>query len=81
MIARLGESIALCVSAVGSGQLSYKWRKDGKEISDDASCTGTDAASLSIASFSEEQQGLYTCIVKNHIMSIESSPGKLKLSK
>ena len=69
------------MSAVGSGQLSYRWKKGGQGISDDASCTGTDAASLGIASFSEEEQGLYTCIVKNHIMSVESSPGKLQLSK
>ena len=69
------------MSAVGSGQLSYKWKKDGQRISDDASCTGTDAASLGIISFSDEQQGQYICTVKNHITSVESSPVKLKLSK
>ena len=81
MIARLGESVTMYVSAVGSGQLSYKWKKDGQEISDDAYCTGTDEASFIITSFSEEQQGHYICAVKNHITSVESSPVKLKLSK
>ena len=78
---KYGESMTLNVSAIGSGQLHYNWKKNGQDITDSDDCTGTDTAALTITSFTEENQGQYTCIVKNHIKTVESSATKLKLSK
>ena len=81
IIVKDGESVTLRMSAIGSGQLSYNWKKNGQDITDSDNCTGTDTAALTITSFTEENQGQYTCIVKNHIKTVESRPTKLKLSK
>ncbi len=74
-----GQSVSLHVSAIGSGQLSYKWKKDG-EITD-PNCTGVHTAALTISSFSDNSQGDYFCVVKNNNMTIQSNPAKLELSK
>ena len=76
-----GESVTLCVSAVGSGQLSYKWNKDGQEITDQDYCSGIDTASLTITSFSDHNQGNYMCIVNSDSTFIQSNSAKLELSE
>ena len=75
-----GESVTLCVSAAGSGQLYYKWKKDGKDITN-PKYTGIDTASLTINSFSDMSQGEYMCVVKNDSNTIQSNPARLELSK
>ena len=75
-----GDSITLQVSAVGSGNLKYKWKKDGKEFSD-SNCTGMDTSALTIISFSCENEGDYTVEVNNDHKTIESNSAKLELSK
>ena len=75
-----GEHATLCVSAVGSGHLSYKWKKDGEDITD-PNCTGIDTHTLNISYFSSKFQGEYICKVKNDHKTIKSNPAKLELSK
>ena len=72
----------LHVSAVGSGHISYKWKKDKNEFTD-SKCTGTNESTLTIPSFGYRHQGVYTCEVKDdlHQEPVESRPANLKLSK
>ena len=69
-----GEDVILFVSAIGPQPLTYRWMKDQKEILDD---TNTDK--LKITSFSNENQGSYSCIVSGGQQSIETMPASLGL--
>ena len=73
-----GEDVTLTVSAIGPRPLSYKWIKDGVDISD-AKCIGADTDTLTITSFSSENQGNYSCIVSGDQQSVESKPALLGL--
>ena len=79
-IVSFGESMTLHVSAVGLGHLRYKWKRDGQDIID-SNCAGIDTSDVTINSFSEMNQGDYTCIVMNDNTSIQSNSAKLELSK
>ena len=81
LFATCGESVTLHVSAVGSGQLSYEWKKNQREITDRDHYAGIDTAALTITSFSEKYQGDYICIVKNDNVTIKSKHAKVELSK
>ena len=82
LFANCGESVTLHLTAVGSGQLSYEWKKNQKEIIDRDHYDGIDTATLCITSFSDVCQGEYMCIVKNNDDAIiESKHAKVELSK
>lgn len=76
---KYGEPVTLRVSAVGSGYLTYQWKKDGKPIRDSGTCEST----LTIPSFGYQHQGIYTCKVSDglHQKPIESTSANLRLSK
>ena len=72
----------LSVSAVGSGSLSYQWKKNGKDITrDQPDFTETDTPNLKISSLKPKHQGSYTCTVSDGQKFVESNPAELKLSK
>jgi predicted lipoprotein with Yx(FWY)xxD motif len=81
LIVNYDESATLRVSAVGSGQLSYQWKKDDQEITDCDHYAGINTAALTISSFSDKCQGDYLCIVKNDNVTIESKHATVELSK
>ena len=81
LIVSCGTSVTLHVSAVGSGQLSYEWRKDQQKITDRDDYDGIDTAALTITSFSDKYQGDYLCVVKNNDAVVESKHAKVELSK
>ena len=81
LIAKCGESVTLHVSAVGSGQLSYEWKKDQQKITDRYHYDGIDTTALTITSFSDKYQGDYLCVAKNNDAVIESKHSKVELSK
>ena len=68
--------MTLAVSAVGPQPLTYKWMKDREEVSD----IEVDEK-LTITSFSNQDQGNYTCLVSGGRQSIESTPASLGLGK
>ena len=72
--------VSLTVSAVGSGPLNYKWRRE-RAVIDDEDCTGVDEATLTIRSFSQKHKGHYSCEVKCNGNFVESDPAKLEFSK
>ena len=71
--------MTLSVSAVGSGCLTYQWKKDGKAISDSKQCSGTCEPTLKINGFSTDDQGEYSCVIKNNHKTIESNSAKMAL--
>ena len=68
------------ISATGPGTLSYYWMKDGETIADShpLNFLGFNTSTLSITSFSPENEGSYTCVVKNEFDSLESNAANLK---
>ena len=69
-----GEDVTLTVSAVGPQYLTYRWMKDGQELH-----SAKDAGKLTIASFSSEKEGYYSCIISTSLQSFESKPALLRL--
>ena len=70
--------MTLTVLAIGAENLSYNWRKDEKDISNeriDGICTTT----LTISEFLPDDQGKYSCVIKNCNNSIESEQADLAL--
>ena len=72
--------VTLSVSAVGSGSLSYHWKKNGKDLTQ-TDFTGTDTPTLKISSFMPEHEGSYKCVVSDGQKFVESHPAELKISK
>ena len=72
--------VNLSVSAVGTEPIKYKWKRNGADITH-TGCTGTDTSTLTIACFSRELEGDYTCTLFNDMASLESEPAKLMLGK
>ena len=77
---KFGEYVILSVSAVGIPPISYKWKKDGADITL-PNCTGSDTRILSIRSCDLEHQGSYSCTVNNNQGCIESKSVELKIGK
>ena len=76
------EKVTLTVSTIEVDNLSYYWKKDGENVSG-SKYTGTDTPILTISNFSPENQGKYSCVVKNNYnySSIESHKADLALGK
>ena len=73
--ASYGEEVTLCVSATGTGSLSYYWIKDGDAYFGEklSHCTGSNTSSLHISAFSPSHEGRYKCVVSNKAGSVESN--------
>ena len=70
--------MTLTVSATGAESLSYHWKKDEEEISGD-NYDGVDTQSLIIKEFLPDDQGKYSCVIKNCSRSIQSEKADLAL--
>ena len=75
------DNVTLSVSATGPEPLCYRWNKDGEELLSDTKCTGANTDTLTIISFSKEDQGNYKCTVNGGQQSVESKPAALELGK
>ena len=62
------EDFALSVTATGSGELSYQWRKDGEPLS------GKTSRSLGLIGASETDSGVYDVLVTNAAGLVVSEP-------
>ena len=72
------ETVALTVSATGAENLFYTWKKDGTFISRNK-YDGINTANLTISQFLPDEQGKYSCVIKNCNASIESEQADLAL--
>lgn len=55
--------LALIVDAIGDGPLSYQWRKDGVDLTDDGRITGSNDAVLQISTVEFGDAGVYDVVV------------------
>jgi hypothetical protein len=69
-VARFGVQVS------GSGA-TYRWRRNGVDLFDDARLSGAATASLTLTGVSNADQGFYSCIVTNACESRESEPAEL----
>ena len=76
---KYGQAVTLSVSATGAENLVYLWKKDGQYLSNNKYIIGTNTPTLTISEFLPDNQGTYTCIVKNYNSSIESEQADLAL--
>ena len=67
------------MSAIGAGDLNYRWKRNGKDITDhEPGYTGVNTPTLTIISFSSAHVGNYTCTVKDSRNRVkESDPAQL----
>ena len=72
----------ISISAVGPGNLSYQWKKDGKTITDGKDYVRTNSQDLTINNLVMELTGDYTCAVSDSGGStIISVPARVTLGR
>ncbi len=62
---RSGAAAAFTVSATGEGVLTYRWLRDGTDLTDDARVSGAGTSSLTISDAERADEGMYRCRVSN----------------
>jgi trimeric autotransporter adhesin len=75
-----GADVLFCISAGGSGALSYQWRKGGQSLSDTGRITGTASATLILRDITAADAGSYDCMVSSTCGSVTSSAATLTVS-
>ena len=66
------------MTVTGVEHLSYKWKKDGEDITN-PKYSGIDTSILTIEEFSKDDQGTYNVVIKNSHSPIESEQANLAL--
>ncbi len=75
-----GASASFSVGAVGQGQLGFRWRKQGTNISDGGKFSGAATFSLTVSSVQAAEMWNYSVVVSNAYGSVTSSLAPLSLS-
>jgi uncharacterized protein (TIGR02145 family) len=70
----VGQSVTFSVTASGTGQLSYQWKKDGVDIS------GATTNSYSISNAQNSNAGIYTVTASNSAGNVTSNGAVLTVS-
>ena len=73
-----GANVVLNVLATGDG-LTYRWRKDGQNLSDLGTVSGSETDQLTIRSFQPGDTGFYSVLVENAGGSIVTEAVKVKV--
>jgi sugar lactone lactonase YvrE len=76
-LAAVQTGVVLTVSAAGTAPLTYRWLRNGVELTEDPRITGTGTASLSLANLGVADAGNYTVRVSNAAGSTTSEPAVL----
>ncbi|MDX2199122.1 MAG: hypothetical protein SF069_09145 [Phycisphaerae bacterium] len=63
----------------GSGDVSYRWRRDGQPLSDDGRISGAASATLRIDPTIEEDSGHYDCVVEDACATITTAAATLSI--
>ena len=69
----LGTTASLSAWVVGSGPVSYRWRKGGVELQDGGNLSGTGTPNLTLANVQPGDQGLYSVVATNALGSVTSA--------
>ena len=75
-----GGSVQFNVTAMGAGNLSYQWYKEGALLQESPRIHGTTTASLSLAQVEFEDDALYTVAVGNGIGTVISREAELTIT-
>jgi len=70
------DNVIFTVNASGSA-LSYQWKKDGSDLADGGTISGSNTETLSISSVVVSDQGNYTCLVSGVCVNASSNPAEL----
>jgi hypothetical protein len=73
------ESANFSVTAVGLGGLSYRWRHNGADLTDDDRIAGANTPALSISGLRYDDEGSYDCVVTDDCEPIASAAASLTL--
>ena len=76
-----GSDVSFSVTATGTAPLSYQWQKDGVDLTDEGSITGSTTATLTITGVMESDEGGYKCVVTNIAGMVTSSTAMLTVGK
>ncbi|PYV14647.1 MAG: hypothetical protein DMG21_17460 [Acidobacteria bacterium] len=60
-----GETVMLSAKAVGTQPLLYQWRKNGSDLTDGGSLSGSTASELTLFNVSDADAGNYSVVVSN----------------
>lgn len=60
-----GATLNFSVSALGTAELTYQWRKDGVDLVNSSRISGATSASLAITGATDADEGNYTVVVTN----------------
>jgi len=74
-----GSTVTFDVIATGTGVLTYQWKKEGSDLSDGATVTGSGTTSLVVTSLGVADAGNYTVAVTNTCGTISSNVAVLTL--
>ena len=72
-----GQTATFSVAAVGSVPLSYQWRKNGVNLSDDGNVSGVTRNVLTISNATVASAGVYSVLVSNAYGPVTSAPAAL----
>ena len=76
-----GSVVSFSVTAIGTEPLSYQWQKDGVNLTDGGSITGSTTATLAIAGVRESDEGGYGCVLSNTYGMNTSNTATLTVGK
>ncbi len=76
-----GGSIVFEVVASGSPAPSYRWRRNGSDLADDARIGGSATAMLTLSDLTLADAGDYTVVVSNAAGSVESAAAVLTITE
>ncbi len=74
-----GETATFALQASGSGVLSYRWSKDGADLSDGEDISGSTTATLYVLNAGQDDVGSYACLVTDSRGSTPSNTAALTL--
>lgn len=74
-----GEPAAFVVQAIGTQPLSYRWQKNGSDLSDGDRISGATTTTLSISDCRYDDRGSYRCVVSNPEGSATSNEANLSV--
>lgn len=72
-----GTTATFSVNASGTPAPSYRWRKDGINLSNGGGITGATSSTLQIANTTSDSEGSYSVLVSVFSSSLESAPATL----
>jgi hypothetical protein len=66
--------------AVGQKPITYAWRRDGEDLSDEPNhISGAESPMLTLVNLDADDEGAYTCVITNDCGSVTSAAATLTL--